>query len=437
MVDYSGDTVVAQANIGPGPSAFTLDESGSTGYTINSDGTMTDFPASSNLQTKNVNYLSLPSDANPVNLFSPSSGLWAADLCGTSSVSSVCQPVADVYTGSPLTFNKTIPVAVTTPVSIVGPGAVGQRDFVINQNIPSSTGVECNISPSTVDVNGQVDTLEVASYTVSGIIPVGVCPVYAVESSDSRRLFVLNRGSDTITVINSQLDTLDSCAPFTDPNTGRTVTCHPSLPLSTKAGLTGTNVPTTAGPVYAEYNSATNQLVVADYDGNAISIIDVTLDEYGNDGPTFGATYTVPVGKNPASVTVLYDGSRAYTANQTDSTVSVVEMSSGVHVLEKTLEVTGHPRTVVSTQNSTSGKVYVASPDSPYLTIIRTDLDLVDTSVLVTGNIVDVRVTTQNGVSTNNNNVSRVPGFGQPCNTAGLETSKGSSLTLAECQVLP
>jgi DNA-binding beta-propeller fold protein YncE len=193
-----------------------------------------------------------------------------------------------------------------------------------------------------------------------------------------------------------------------------------------------------AGPVYAEYNAATNQLVVADYDGNAVSIIDVSLDEYGNDSPTFGTTYTVPVGKNPASVTVLVDGSRAYTANQADGvqngTVSIVDMSSGVHVLEKTLAVVGHPRTVVSTQNSSYGKVYVASPDTPYLTIIRTDLDIVDTSVLVEGNIVDVRVTTQNGVSLNNNNVSRVPGFGQPCNLPGEENSK---LTLTACQTLP
>jgi 2',3'-cyclic-nucleotide 2'-phosphodiesterase (5'-nucleotidase family) len=63
--------------------------------------------------------------------------------------------------------------------------------------------------------------------------------------------------------------------------------------------------------------------------------------------------------------------------------------------VEKTLPITGHPRTVVSTQNSQQGKVYVASPDSPYLTILRTDLDLVDTTVLVEGNVVDVRVTTQ------------------------------------------
>ena len=55
---------------------------------------------------------------------------------------------------------------------------------------------------------------------------------------DGRRVYVLNRGSDTITVINSQNNTLDQCTPFTNQN-GQPVTCHPSLPLSTAAGLTG------------------------------------------------------------------------------------------------------------------------------------------------------------------------------------------------------
>jgi hypothetical protein len=88
---------------------------------------------------------------------------------------------------------------------------------------------------------------------------------------------------------------------------------------------------------------------------------------------------------------------------------------------------------VVSTQNSLFGKVYVASPDSPYLTILRTDLDIVDTTVLVEGNIVDVRTGTQNGATGNNHNVSRRPGYGQPCYLPGASNS--TSLDL--CRTLP
>ena len=48
---------------------------------------------------------------------------------------------------------------------------------------------------------------------------------------------------------------------------------------------------------------------------------------------------------------------------------------------------------MASTQNSLHGKVYAAAPDSPYITIIRTDQDIVDATVLVQGNVLDVRVT--------------------------------------------
>ena len=384
IIDYSGDTVMAFAPIGPGPVTFTIDGTGSNGYTVNSDGTLSNFPISTNLQAKNVTYTTLPSTAEPENLYTPSAGLYAADLNGNQ---------ADVFSGVPQAFKLAIPVN-NTPVSIAGPGTNTQRLFAITQgNVASATA--CNTSPTTGPA-GVANGIELSTSTVSSSIPLGKCPVYGIESSDAKRLFILNRGDDTVTVINTQDNTLDACTPFQNQN-GQKVYCHPTLPLSLNAvnainaqcAITHSTLPPcggppngtagmaqTAGPVYAEYNQATGQLVIANYDGGTISVIDVSEDEYGNDSQTFGTTFTIPVGNNPAAVTVLYDGSRAYTANQADQTVTVVTLSS--HTVEKTLPVTGHPRTVVSTQNSEQGKVYVASPDTPYLTILRTDLDIVD-----------------------------------------------------------
>jgi len=445
VIDYAGDSILAQASIGPGPSAFTLDETGYEGYTINSDNTITDIPISTTLQTKSVSYSTLPSTAKPLNLFSPSGGMWAADLTGN---------YADVFTGAPVSLLLSIPLA-PTPVMVMGPTIPGgKRYFALSQNINNPTGVECNQSPTTQPY-GIVTPIEVASYTTDTSITVGRCPVYAVESSDSTRLFVINRGSDTISVVNAQYGTLNTCVPFLN-QAGRMVTCHPTLPLS-QAALTAANAPSNcnftsdstcslpadgglpavAGPVYAEYNMAKNLLVVADYAGNTISVIDVSEDEYGNDSATFGTTYTIPVGNNPASVTVLFDGSRAYTANQTDQTVTIANLSS--YTVEKTLAVTGYPRTVVNTQNSIYGKVYVASPNTDYLTILRTDQDIVDTTILLEGDIVDVRVSTQNGSSGNGNIVSRIPGYGQPCNLPPgvMATMYPLGYTLADCQKQP
>ena len=449
---------MATAPIGPGPMTMTLNGGGTQSWTRNVDGTVSNIPVTTNLQAKQITYSTLneippvgtptdPAGLDPVvALFGGSLGLYALD---------VNLNELDVLTGSPAAFKLDVPVdqSPVTAVSVSG----ATRIYAITQGIPyllpftipgGSTvdgGVACTVNPHAVGATGVADGIETATYTVSSHIPLGVCPDYAIGRSDTKRVFVLNRGSDTITVINSQNNTLNSCSPGVNQN-GQPYTCHPCLPLSTAAvssscpapgnGTTGMNgsggLPTYAGPVYAEFNAATQQIVVSNYDGNTISIIDVSLDEYGNDSATFGTTYTVPVGKNPAAVTVLADGSRAYVANQSDGTVTIVAMAS--HTVETTLPVTGNPRSISSIQNSIYGKVYVASPNSPYVTLIRTDRDIIDTTVLVQGNAVDVRVSSPDTSSTNAVLVSRLPGAGQPCYLPPSVFSASSPVTLANCK---
>lgn len=443
IIDFSGDSIMTEAPVGPGPEVFTIDEFGSNGYTVNSDHTLSNFGISTTLQAKNVSESTLPPTAEPVNLLAPAATLWATDL-GSDAV--------DLFSSSPKAFELAIPVTGTTtspatmPVFMAGaPLQTGQREYVLSQNV--SDPLACNVSPTTAPA-GVATPIEIVSNTADAPIPVGECPVYAIQTPDLQRLFVLNRGDDTITVINSNINALDACTPFQNQN-GQWVTCHPTIQL-----------PAGSGPVYAEYNATTQQLVVANYDGGTISVINVPLDEYGNDSNTyansncttyaacgsitggFGTVTTIPVGDtatpNPASVTVLADGSKAYTANQNDGTtngtVTVVNLLT--YTVEKTIAVEGHPRTVVNTQSSEYAKIYVASPDSPYITIIEsspTVTDQIDTTVLVEGYPIDVRVTTQNGTSGNSNYSSRVPGYGQPCNLPGA----ASLASLAACQASP
>ncbi len=446
LIDYSGDSILTEAPIGPGPRVFTIDGFGSTGYTVNSDGTLSNFALITSLQAKNVSESTLPPTAEPVNLFAPTAALWATNLNGD---------VADLFNGSPQAFKLAIPVATagspaTMPVLMAGPAANGsERDYVISQNVPDTAPMTCNQSPTTAPA-GTATPIELGSNTTDPSIPVGKCPVYAVQTPDTQRLFVLNRGDDTITVINTRNDTPDACTPFQSQN-GQWITCHPTIQL-----------PAGSGPIYAEFNSATQKLIVANYDGGTVSVIDVPLDQYGNDSNTytnsncttyaacgaitggFGTVRTIRVGNtatpNPASVTVLADGSKAYTANQNDDsgtgngTVSVVNL--GTYTEEKTLTVEGHPRTVVNVQNSAYSKIYAASPDSPFITIIQSTpsvTDLIDTTVLVEGTPIDIRTTNQTGSSGNNNYTSRVPGYGQPCNLPG----SASLVSLAACQAIP
>lgn len=54
IIDYSGDAIMNETPIGPGPKVFTIDAVGADGYTINSNGTLSNFALQSSLQAKNV-----------------------------------------------------------------------------------------------------------------------------------------------------------------------------------------------------------------------------------------------------------------------------------------------------------------------------------------------------------------------------------------------
>ncbi len=68
LLDFAGDSVMAQANGGLGPITFSLDTSGSSVYTPNCDGSLTTAIATtSSLQTKNVLTSTLLPGAEPTN----------------------------------------------------------------------------------------------------------------------------------------------------------------------------------------------------------------------------------------------------------------------------------------------------------------------------------------------------------------------------------
>ena len=208
----------------------------------------------------------------------------------------------------------------------------------------------------------------------------------------------------------NQLDNTPNL-PNLNPATG-------ALTLPPPAGYTGSSF--NAGPVFADFYLPTQQLVTANYDSNTISIINVSLDLFGNDSPQFGQTVTVPVGNGPSALTILRDGSRVYVANQKDSTVSVVNLTT--YQVEATIPVNGHPISIASIFSTPFGQVFVTAQDQPYMTVIRTDTDQVDAQVQLDGLGMDVRSSTQYAGLTSTagtlnvaNNVSHACGSGSPC----------------------
>jgi YVTN family beta-propeller protein len=410
LIDFSGDTILAQATIGNYPLDFTMDAGGSTVYTIDRDGSLSDVPVLTSLQTKLVQTSTLTATAVPINTTVGTGNLYVVDQASNQ---------VDVLTGTPPGLKQSLQFPIGL-INLAG-RSTATRYYAISQNVGAAGTASPCATPSSVTTSGVVSALEAATFTISTTIPVGICPVYGLESADNLRAFILNRGSGTVTVIDAQKNTLDT-------------------QINPTTGLPNSSFTLPAGPVYAELYDTTSQLVTANYDSNTISIIDVSTDAFDNDSPQFGTIHNVAVGNGPTSVTVLQDGSRAYVANSKDGTISVVNLSS--YTVEKTialpLNVDGtrpHPRMVFSSYNYPVGKVYVTSPDSQNLTILNTQTDTVSTTLELQGNLIDVRVTRQNAnTNTQLNNTSYSPGNGVPCTPGTVPTQSSKNPTACQLE---
>ena len=375
LVDFSGDTILVTPQVGIAPYYLQLDSGGVTGYTFNGDGTLTSFDISTTLQTQNVVQTTLLPGASPVSLFAQGGSIYIAQP-GRSSVGQL--------KGFPPSLQQELPVA-PNPNYVVGVA-----------NAPRAYAISQGIAPG----NGSIAAIETTSNTISATLPVGKAPVYGVMTGDGKRAFILNNGDNNVTVVNSQTNQLDTLCPITTPG----VPCTPT-----------TTIPVGVAPIWADFAPTRSELVVANA-GNGtsvgtVSIINIPLCSAAAlptnpncdpnnpiDAVGFGNVIAnVPVGHNPVMVAVLQDGTKAYVANYADSTVSVVDLTT--NTVTATIPVVGRPIYIAATTGTPTGKVYVVSADTVapnknrLMTVIRTDIDIVSTTINLQGTGVSVRVT--------------------------------------------
>ncbi|RXH55294.1 40-residue YVTN family beta-propeller repeat protein [Granulicella sibirica] len=378
IVDFSGDTVLVTANIGPDPKYFVMDSAGSNGYTLNGDGTLTSFDVSNQLISSAVLQSTLLAGSNPISVFPQGTYVY---------VSEPGRGVVGQFSGTPPALRQELTVG-DNVVYVVGANAA-QRLYALVQG--SGTAI------------GQAAAIDVASNAVTTTVPVGITPVYGVMTADFKRAYIMNKGSNTVSVINAQTNALDS--------------------------FTGSSAPGTisvgTAPVWADFATTRSELVVANAgtgsNQGSLSVVSIPLCNAAaavtnpNCDPTnpvdaagFGTVLaSVPVGVNPVNVAVLADGTRAYVANGGDpslpcATVPVAGVSTGCsvsvvnltsNVVTATIPVSGHPNFLAVSNATPTGKVYVTSADNSTMTIIRTDTDTLQTTVDLQGKGVMVRVT--------------------------------------------
>ncbi len=197
--------------------------------------------------------------------------------------------------------------------------ADGLKVFVVNQG------------DNTVSVMATVD------HSIPNTIGVGSAPVAAALSADNY-LYVANSGSGTVTVINAVSEAVVGAVPV------------------------GTN------PTAVKYDSTNKLILVANTGSNNVTTINAD-----STSSTFLSTGIIPVGAAPGAITVLANGSRAYVANRGDNTVSVISPSTSA--VTKIIPVGAAPVSIASSGDSS--KVYTANSGSANVSIIRTSDDTV------------------------------------------------------------
>jgi DNA-binding beta-propeller fold protein YncE len=404
FVDFSGDSVLVTAQIGVNPYYLILNSGGTTGFTLNSDHTLTSFDISPQLLQSQVLQTTLLPGANPASIFPEGTNTYVADP-GLNAVSQ--------FTGQPLTLQQEL---IPRPLAACPPATPSMPIYTVGiASAPRVYAISEPVVPSACP--GQVSTIETTSNTIDPTpIPVGINPVYGVMTADAKRAFIMNQGDGTVSVINAQTNLPDLVpAPAMNP---------------IKVGQS---------PLWADFAPARNEMVVANAgDGvhaGSVSIISIPLcsatAQPGNpncdlnnpvDAVGFGTVIAnVPVGINPRMVGVLQDtiNSRAYVVNGGNPnlpcaaptpaqplgncTVSVINLTTNTvtatipipvnPVTGSTPNLNGHPNYIAVSNGTPTGKVYVTSPESNFMTVIRTDIDAVDLTIPLQGNGVSVRVT--------------------------------------------
>jgi YVTN family beta-propeller protein len=242
---------------------------------------------------------------------------------GTIYVTESGRNVVAVLGGSASAISAEVPVGVSPVNLTVLPN--GKKIYVVNKGDNSVTVID------TSD-NSVVTTISNASVPS----PNFSSPVWTVPSADSSRVYVVNQGSSTVTVINATNDSFI------------------------------TNLPVGNSPNYAVFDTQNQRVVITNPGAGSISVINADPTS-----PLVNTVKTIAVGTNPRSVTALADGTRLYVANTGSNSVSVVNSLS--LTVTKTIPVGTSPVSIAS--DAESAKVFTANRDSQDVSTINTSTD--------------------------------------------------------------
>jgi YVTN family beta-propeller protein len=323
-VDTTGDTNVGNAIVGVGPvhAGFV---SGLRTYTANQgDNTVTRFLT----LTPNAGNVTIPMPAgcNPSFVMSRNNGTAYVACPGSNQVA-------------------VMNVALDSIVTAVTVGASPQR---LDETFNGNKLYSLNSGDGTVSVIATLDNV------VSKTITVGGSPTWSALNQDGSLLFVAN-ASGYVSVIDTITDAL---------------ALPPVAPANT--------ITVGANPTFVTFDTNRRRLYVVNNGDSTISVIDAVATS-----PTFMTVIaTIPVGADPRSITALKNGAKAYVSNCGSDTVSVIDAISLAVV--KTINTgtcpiwltspTDSSRVIVGVQGAGTGTNFA---DPPQILTISTQTDAI------------------------------------------------------------
>jgi YVTN family beta-propeller protein len=335
-IDVSGDTNVAVAQVGLGPSHAVLLPNGANVYVANKLEDTVSFFSPSNVNP--VSTVSLPAGSVPVFLATQENGAVYVASSGTSRVDAIATSNNVVTNDVAVGFH---PMALAETGDAKKVYAVGNDD----------QGVGWVLSMNVIDksLNRAVTGQAIAGTVTQVDASIGT-PVWVAARSDSARVYVLSSGSGRVTVIDTLTD----------------------LPLG--------SVSVGAGANFMLYDNRRNRLYVTNPTANTLTMLDASVDP-----PSVLAV--VPVQSNPVTVAALPDGSRLYVASaavsggSATSQVTVINAADGdvrTTIPLGTIPSICDPNTrfrLFTVASGDSSRVYVGNCDAGYTAIIRTQDD--------------------------------------------------------------
>ncbi|MDC8011030.1 beta-propeller fold lactonase family protein [Tahibacter soli] len=212
--------------------------------------------------------------------------------------------------------------------------------------------------------NNSVSVIDTATNSVVATIPVGNLPSAVAVRPDGARAYVANFGSDNVSVIDTATNTVT------------------------------TTIAVGNGPRGVAFRPVGTRAYVTNYGGSAVSAIDTATNT---------VTATIPVGTFLHGVAFRPDGARAYVVSYVAYTVSVIAIGPQVAALSPGNGPAVGGTVVTLTGINFTGATAVnfgAIPAASFT--VNSDTQITATAP-ATGSlgIVDVRVTTPDGISVN------------------------------------